>query len=79
MLTWMKELLDKFLHLIVSLLPLSPFLPVIQSIEALPYLSYLNWMLPIGDFLKIGSLWLAAIGLYYAYMVIARWVKLLGD
>ena len=79
MITWMKEMLDKFLHLIVSLFPTSPFLPVIEQIGALPYLGWLNWVLPIGTFLKIGALWLTAIALYYMYMVVARWVKLLGD
>ena len=40
MLTWMKEILDKFLALIVSLLPLSPFADYIDSLEQLPYLGY---------------------------------------
>lgn len=79
MLDWMKEILDKLLHVVLSLFPTSPFLPVIEAIESLPYLGYINWVLPIGDFLKIGSLWLAAIAVYYAWMVVARWVKLLGD
>ena len=79
MLAWMKELLDKLLHVLVSLLPVSPFLPVIQELGSLPYLGYINWVLPIGDFIKIGTAWLAAIALYYMYMVVARWVKLLGD
>ena len=79
MLAWMKELLDKLLHVLVSLLPVSPFLPVIQELGSLPYLGYINWVLPIGNFIKIGTAWLAAIALYYMYMVVARWVKLLGD
>lgn len=62
MLAYMKELLDKFLTLVLSLFPLSPFLPVIQELSALPYLGYINWLVPIGDFIKIGTLWIAAIG-----------------
>lgn len=78
MLAYMKELLDKFLTLVLSLFPLSPFLPVIQELSSLPYLGYINWLVPIGDFIKIGTLWIAAIGAYYAWSVIARWIKLLS-
>jgi len=77
MLAWMKEILDKLLHSVLALFPMSPFLPAIQSLGELPFLGYLNWFFPIGEFIVIGSAWLVAIGLYYAYMVIARWVKLL--
>lgn len=78
MLAFMKQILDKFLDLVISLFPLSPFTPVIQELSSLPYLGYINWFLPIGDFLKIGTLWITAIAAYYAWSVIARWVKLLG-
>ena len=73
MIEYMKELLDKFLTLL-----LSPFLPVIQQLSALPYLGYINWFVPVGTFVKIGSMWTAAILAYYAWSVIARWVKLLS-
>ncbi len=78
MLDFMKELLDKFLAVLLSLLPLSPFTGVIDSLGALPYIGYINWFIPIGDMLKIGMAWLTAIALYYAYSVIARWLKLIS-
>ncbi len=78
MIEYMKELLDKFLTLLLSLFPVSPFLPVIQELSALPYLGYINWFVPVGTFVKIGSMWTAAILAYYAWSVIARWVKLLS-
>lgn len=78
MLAFMKQILDKFLDVVISLFPLSPFMPVIQELSSLPYLGYINWFVPIGDFIKIGTLWITAIGVYYAWSVIARWVKLLG-
>lgn len=78
MLGWMKEILDRFLSGLLSLLPLSPFTEIISSLEAMPFLGYINWFIPVGSFLKIGSVWLAAIGLYYLYSVIARWVKLIS-
>lgn len=79
MLAWMKEILDKLLHVVVGLFPMSPFLPVIESLGELPYLGYLNWFLPVSECIAVGTLWLTAIAAYYMYMVIARWVKLLGD
>lgn len=78
MISFMKQILDKLLNVIVALFPVSPFLPVISELSDLPYLSYINWFVPIGDFIKISTLWITAIGVYYAWSVIARWVKLLG-
>lgn len=78
MIAFMKEMLDKFLSLLLSLLPLSPFADFITSLESLPYLGYLNYFLPIGTCMKIGAAWLTAIGLFYLYSVIARWVKLIS-
>ncbi len=78
MLSWMKELLDKFLDLILKVFPLSPFAPFIAALEHLPFLGYLNWFVPVGTLLKIGTAWLAAIALYYLYMVVARWIKLIS-
>lgn len=74
----MKNMLDKFLQSILSIFPLSPFQPVIQELGSLPYLGYINWFVPIGDFVKIGTVWLTAIAVYYAWSVIARWIKLIS-
>lgn len=74
----MKNLLDKFLQAVLSLFPLSPFQPVIQELTDLPYLEYINWFVPVGDLAKIGSVWVTAIGVYYAWSIIARWIKLIS-
>ncbi|MDE6387636.1 MAG: hypothetical protein K2L82_07525 [Lachnospiraceae bacterium] len=78
MLAFMKEMLDKFLEVLLSLFPLSPFTSVIEELSSFPYLGYINWFVPIGDFVKMGTLWLSAIAAYYAWSVIARWVKILS-
>lgn len=78
MLAFMKEILDKLLQPVLSLFPLSPFKPVIDELGSLPFLSYINWFLPIGDFITMGTLWLTAIAAYYAWSIIARWVKILS-
>lgn len=74
----MKNLLDKFLQAVLSMFPLSPFQPVIQELTDLPYLEYINWFVPVGDLAKIGSVWVTAIGVYYAWSIIARWIKLIS-
>lgn len=74
----MKNLLDKFLQAVLSLFPLSPFTPVIRELGSLPYLEYINWFVPVGDLVKIGSVWLTAITAYYCWSVIARWIKLVS-
>lgn len=78
MIAFMKEILDKFLAGILSVLPLSPLAPYIDQLAALPFLGYLNWFIPVGTLLKIGTAWLTAIGLYYLYSVIMRWIKLIS-
>lgn len=77
MIAFMKEMLDKLLSVILSLLPLSPFAPVIANLEQLPHLGYINYFVPIGTFLRIGEAWLAAIAIFYLYSVVARWIKLI--
>lgn len=77
MIAFMKEILDKLLSVILSLLPLSPFADAIDSLSQLPYLGYLNYFVPVGTCIKIGEAWLAAIALFYLYSVLARWIKLI--
>ena len=77
MIKFMKEILDKLLSVILSLLPLSPFADAIHNLSQLPYLGYLNYFVPVGTCLKIGTAWLAAIALFYLYSVLARWIKLI--
>ena len=73
----MQALLNAFLDMLMSVFPTSPFASAIDELEQLPYLGYLNWVIPVSQMLTIGTAWLVAIGLYYFYSVIARWIKLI--
>lgn len=77
MIVFMKEMVDKFLSFLLNILPLSPFAPVIDKLGELPYVGYINYFVPVGTCIKIGEAWLAAIALFYAWSVLARWVKLI--
>lgn len=59
---------------ITSILPSSPFRPFIDGLD-LPFMAYVNWIVPIGTFVKILLAWVTAIGLYYVYSVVLRWIK----
>lgn len=79
MLDWLNELWNSFSSLLLSVLPTSPFAKFVNDLGDVPYLSWLNWFVPFDDFIIIGASFLAAVGLFYAYQVIARWLKVIGD
>lgn len=69
------KLFSGLLDWVVDLLPGSPFIKAINLIGEIPYLSMLNWLIPINTFIIIGGYWLSAIGIFYLYSIILRWVK----
>ena len=64
---------------ILDLLPTSPFQEFVASFSALPYLGWLNWFFPVGDCLVVMAAWLVAVGLFYMYSIVMRWLKMIGD
>ena len=64
---------------IYKVLPLSPFRPYLEEMAGLPYLGYLNWFFPIGAAIRITATWITVIGTYYTWMVLLRWLKVIGD
>lgn len=65
----MQALLNGFLDLLMKAFPTSPFADTIEKFSKLPYLGYINWFVPVSE--------MVAIGVYYIYSIIARWVKLI--
>ena len=72
-------LFENIVQKLIDLLPLSPFQEFISDFRSLPYLGWLNWFFPVGDCLKVMMVWLGAVGLFYLYSVLMRWIKLIGD
>lgn len=64
---------------ILDLLPLSPFQEFISQFRSFPYLGWLNWFFPVGDCLVVMAVWLGAVGLFYLYSIVMRWLKMIGD
>ena len=70
-LSWIQEKAQ----FLLEFLPTSPFRRAIDLIGNIPYIEQINWFIPIDDMILILMWWGTAIGLYYAYMIILRWVK----
>lgn len=75
----LSSLWDSFAGLLTEILPVSPFRPFLDSFRDIPYLGYLNWFVPVRDILVVMSAWCTAIGLFYLYSVVMRWIKVIGD
>ncbi len=67
--------LKQLLAAVLSFLPDSPFRGFLDNLAEVPYLGYLNYFIPISDFLTLLSVWGAAVGLFYVYSVLLRFVK----
>lgn len=64
---------------VVKLFPSSPFRSFLSEFTGFQFLGWLNWFFPVGACLRILSAWLVAVGLFYLYSIVARWVKIIGD
>ena len=73
--TFMKEIVGQLLDWVLALLPTSPFRSFIEACGEFPYLGWLNWFVPVGQIIAIGEAWLVAIGLFYMYSIVLRWIK----
>lgn len=60
---------------VLKVLPKSPFRGFLDMIGSFEFLGWLNWFFPVGDCLKVVAAWLVAIGLYYLYSIVLRWLK----
>ena len=69
------EIVGKFLNLILSVLPGSPFRQFIPARAENKYIGWLNFFVPISEFITIGLAWLGAIGIFYLWQIILRWIR----
>lgn len=70
-----KNFIIKTLNVFLALLPDCPFEGYISATTDNEMLQYVNWFIPVQDFIVIGEAWLVAIGVFYLYQVILRWLK----
>ena len=74
-----EAVFQKFSEALLQVLPLSPFQQYIDQFRSLPYLGWLNWFFPVGSCLTVMTAWLVAVGLFYLYSILMRWLKIIGD
>lgn len=74
-----EQLFNAWGQKILDLLPKSPFQEFLDNFGSLPYLGWLNWFFPVGDCLVVMAVWLGAVGLFYLYSIVMRWLKMIGD
>lgn len=75
----LSEAFDGLVEKVISVFPGSPFTQYLDEFAGIPYLPWLNWFFPIKECLIVMASWLTAVGIWYAYSIIARWVKVVGD
>lgn len=68
------NLVNQALKWVVALLPNSPF-KLIDNSPIKEFLPYINWFIPFDFIIATLTAWLTAIGVYYIYSVVLRWVK----
>lgn len=66
------------LTFLFSVFPDSPFQAYIFSnSEIMKYLKVINYFIPISQMLVTFEAVLTAVGIYYIYQIVARWVKVI--
>lgn len=62
---------------IIEALPISPF----KSLHAVTIdndiLAFIAWLVPFPEIVSLLETWGVCIGIYYVWMVIARWAKMI--
>lgn len=60
---------------VLSLLPDSPFKSIqLESIDT-GLIKALNWIIPVNTIISIFGASLLAVGVYYLYQIVLRWIK----
>lgn len=79
LINWMINLISNFGTVLMEVLPRSPFADWIESFEVEQFAGILNWFVPVGQMASVFALWLVAVGLFYMYSILMRWIKMIGD
>lgn len=62
---------------ILHSLPMSPF--KFEETFNSSLLGWVNLIFPLGKMLQVLTLYLVAVGVYYLYRIVMRWIKLSGS
>lgn len=75
----LSDALVSFAVKVLELFPESPFnvLDNLSNSQFYEWLCMLNWFIPVNTFVSILESWLLAVGLYYVYQIVLRWIKVI--
>lgn len=73
---WILDGLSSGINWVVALLPHSPVQAWSNSVPSNVTLGYITWFIPFPTMLLHFAILLTAIGLYYVYRVVGRWLKM---
>ncbi|MDU1848461.1 MAG: hypothetical protein E6778_23395 [Niallia nealsonii] len=68
--------LGETLDFLFGILPDSPFLNLTTNAPEGVELGYITWFIPFPSMLVHLATFLVAVGLYYVFRIVARWLKL---
>ena len=72
------DAVQSFLDRVIDLFPGSPFNAVAERISLdSGILGFLAWLVPFAEIIALLQAWTAAIFIYYIWMTVARWIKLI--
>lgn len=74
-LEWLTEKFSDIWGNIINYLPKSPITWLTSNPTIDKYMGYVNWFIPVYLWVGILEAWLVAIGAYYIYQIILRWVN----
>lgn len=69
------DIVTKFLDTVLRVLPTSPFSAYIDALGNISFLGYVNYFVPVSVFIAIGEAWLVAVGVFYLWSIILRWIR----
>ncbi len=71
------EFLYNGLETLLVLFPDSPFVAIENMGGVQQALGWLNWVVPISSMIAIMEAWLTAVGIYYCWQAVGRWVGII--
>lgn len=63
----------------IDFLPTSPFLYMENIVIESELLGYVNYLFPVSTMVSHLQIFVVAVGLYYLYRVVLRWLKVAGS
>jgi hypothetical protein len=66
---------NSLLQLILAALPDSPFQILTRNSAIVEVIGYVNYFIPVSFMVSVLQAWIVAVGSFYIWQVLLRWVK----